>query len=137
MDWSIAIGIGQLLIGGGLVAAILLHWRELPKSRAQARKIEAEAEHIDSTVIDATVQRLGAEVERMAKRLTALEKENEALRERIDRQGSRERKLQQENDQLRDQVVALETRLAALENLFRTQPLTAEMQEALEKLEAN
>lgn len=128
MDWVTISTIAQVVIGGGLIAAILLHKREYPKAKAEAEKIAAEVE-------DVSWARFQKEIGRLEERLSRVERENEDLRERLDRQRGRERTLEQENTDLRAQVRQLEARLAALESLFRTHPLTPEMQAAIDALE--
>jgi predicted RNase H-like nuclease (RuvC/YqgF family) len=128
MDWPTILALGQLVIGGGLGAAVLMHLREAPKSRADARKVTIAA--------DAELwANLNQEIGRLSMRLEKVEKENEALRDRVERQRGRERTLEQENDTLRQHVDRLETRLAALEGLFKSLPLTPEMEAALSKLD--
>lgn len=128
MSWQVALAIGQLLIGGGIAAAVLMHMREMPKARAAARQITIAAD-ADQWA------NLNQEIGRLSARLEKVEKENEDLREKIDRQRGRERALEHENGQLRQHVDRLETRLAALENLFKSLPLTPEMEAALAKLD--
>lgn len=128
MDWAVIQSIGQLLIGGGVIAAFLLHLREGPKALAEARRVTVET----GAAQWASLQK---EIGRLEGRLEKVEKENEELRERIDRQRGRERTLEHENGVLRAQVEALETRLAALESLFKAHPLSAEMKAALARLD--
>lgn len=125
MDWR---SVAEIVIAGGLLTAILLHWREWPKSRAETRKLSEETETSEWG-------RFQREIGRLEERLTRVEKENEELRERLDRQRGRERTLEHENEQLRQHVDRLEMRLAALEALFKSQPLTPEMEEALARLD--
>lgn len=120
--------IAQLVIGGGLIAAILLHLREWPKARREAQRLRAETENTDWA-------RFQKEIGRLEERLSRVEKENEDLRERLDRQRGRERSLEHENELLRNQVASLEKRLSAIEHLFKTQPLTPEMEAAIARLD--
>ncbi len=88
------------------------------------------------------IEALQHRVEDQDTRLARIESENEALRERVDRQRGRERGLEEENEDLRKEAIAmretialLETRLSALENMFKTLPLSPEMQEAIDNLD--
>lgn len=128
MDWPTLLALGQLLIGGGLGTAVLIHLREAPKARAAVRQITIAADAEQWAT-------LNQEIGRLCARLEKVEKENEGLRDRIDKQRGRERSLEHENEQLRQHVDQLETRLSALEALFKSLPLSPEMEAELARLD--
>lgn len=128
IDWLYLLRIVEIVLAGGVLTALLMHWREYPKARAAAKKLSEETE-------GAEWGRFQREIGRLEGRLTKVEAENDALRERLDRQRGERTTLEHENEALRHDIKHLETRLAALENLFRTIPLTAEMQAQLDSLD--
>jgi gas vesicle protein len=104
-------------------AALLL----LPKIRAEARKLNAEAGATEWGTLRDEINRLQERVDAQGSRIAELEKLDG---ERADREAG----LVKENRQLRQKVRKLETRIAGLESVFKIGPITPEMQAELDKL---
>lgn len=118
MGGGLLIGLASAVIGGiiTLVGVLLA----LPKIRAEARKLDAEASSI-------MWQTLRNEIDRLTQRIAELEKGD---RERE----LREAGLEKENRQLRAHVKRLEGRVSELETILKIGPLPPDMQAALDKL---
>jgi chromosome segregation ATPase len=106
-----------------LVGAVLM----LPKVRAEARKINAEASGAEWRTLKQEIDRLQERVEAQDRRIAELEKLDD---ERADREAG----LEKENRQLRAKVKKLEGRIAGLEAVLKVGPLPAAMRAALAKL---
>lgn len=73
----------SVLLGGGLVASVLLHWREYGKARAIAAKTGADAHHREAETKDMDWARFQREIARLTQRLDAADKKIEAQDRRI------------------------------------------------------
>jgi hypothetical protein len=119
----------------GFLTAFLLHRREAPKAAADAEKTHADAV---KTMAEADILRisgLAQEVGRLQERVQLQDATIKSLREDIDGRISHEAKLEQENRALRAKVSRQDRRITALEAILKVQPVTAEMQAELDKLE--
>gem|GEM_PF-4148020 len=83
----------------------------------------------------ALIEGLQRQVAAQDVRLARVEDENKDLRERLDRQRGRETGLEDENRDLREQLKAVETRLDALEAIFKKLPIPPEMQAQIDQLD--
>lgn len=122
----------QLLVGaagaivGGLVTLACFIW-QLPRIRAEARKLNAEASRTEWQTLRDELERLDGKVRAQGAQISGLEATAE-------QRMKREAVLKRENGQLRAQVKKLEGRVTGLEAVFKIGPVTAEMQAALDRL---
>jgi gas vesicle protein len=122
---------GAEWLGGGIVGALVAlvaALLALPKIRAEARKLNAEAGAIEWGALKSEVERLTETVKVQGQRIAELE-QSAATR------ADREAELEKENKQLRTEVGRLKSRVKALEAIFKVGPVTPEMQAALDKLD--
>lgn len=116
MDFSDIVSIlGILVGGGGFLGTLIL----LPKVKAERRKLEAEtdklkaeAKRLEWQTLHDEILRLNGAVARQDKRIKDLEKQDEA-------RARRENELEAENASLRRRVDDLETKLQAMEHVFK------------------
>ncbi len=117
-----------LLGGGGLIGSLIL----LPKIRAEAKKLNAEA---DVLLID----RLQTEIARLSAKVTIQEQRILELEQRAAARADREEELERENRQLRAKVARLERRIMAMEtvlaDVFKVDSNTAGFTELLKKVD--
>lgn len=99
----------------------------LPKLRSEARKLNAEAGHLEWQTLRDEINRLQERLEKQDARIAELEKLD-------DERADREAELVKENRQLRQKVKRLEDRIEGLEAIFKIGPVTPEMQAELDKL---
>lgn len=98
---------------------------EASKASAEASKIKAEAADIIVTRLYKHIDRIDGELEEMRKRFDKLAKDSAAEKQTLER----------ENKALRSKVARLETRVTGLESIFKTHPISPEMQAELDKLD--
>ena len=113
------------IIGGAvtlLVAVVTLLW-QLPKIRAESRKLNAEAGSIEWRT-------LRDEIARLRERVTAQDGKIAELETAADKH----RDLERENRALKAEVGRLKNRVKALEDIFKVGPPTPEQQALLDKL---
>lgn len=122
--------LASIITGGlGFAAAKMTKPRsdaEASKATAEASKIKAEAADIIVTRLYKHIDRIDAELEEMRSRFAKLAKDSAAEKQVLER----------ENKQLRSKVARLETRVSGLESIFKTHPISPEMQAELDKLDA-
>lgn len=122
----------ELLVGaagaviGGLVTLACFIW-QLPRVRAEARKLNAEANQIEWGTLRDELARLADKVRAQGAQIAGLE-------ETAEQRTKHEAQLKRENNQLRLQVKKLEGRVAGLEAVFKIGPVAPEMQAALDRL---
>lgn len=109
-------------ISGGLISSLFL----LPKLRAEARKLNREADGLLIDRLTQEIERLDREIEDLRSRFTAAAK---AANER-------ECALEKENKLLRAEIKRLRKRIEGLETIFKLHPIPPEMQAALAALES-
>jgi gas vesicle protein len=123
MSTELIVGLAGALVGGliTLVGTILM----LPKIRAEARKLNADAD-------DKIVARLYREIDR----LDVLFKELEAEFSSYKRVSADEkRKLENENRSLRTEVSRLRRRVEGLEAVIKVGTITPDMQAMLDEID--
>lgn len=111
-----------------LGSVIFFLWRRLrrdPKTEAEARKLNAEAERIDW-------QTLRDEIDRQNLQIRSLREEIHAMRNKM---ASREAELEAENKRLRAEVARLTTRVQGLENIFKVPSTPEDMKRMLAELD--
>lgn len=100
----------------------------LPKIRSEARKSNAEASSIEWHTLKNEIDRLQQRLSEQEQKIATLER---ADHERADR----ERELERENRALKMKVGRLESRIRAMENIFKVGPISPEMQAQLDELD--
>lgn len=113
--------ISSVVGGGGLLGSLIL----LPKIRAEARKLNVEAD-------DSIIARLAREIKRLDTELDEVRTQFATFRSLA---AEREHDLERENKRLRGEVRRLTKRVDGLESILKLHPVTPEMQELLEELD--
>ena len=110
-----------------IVTTLIARW-QLPKIRAEARKLGAEASQSEWQLLSGKVAWLTAEVGRQDEKIRQLE-------QLAEERGDREKALERENKGLRVKVRRLEKRVGELEAILKIEPLPPGMKAALERLD--
>jgi hypothetical protein len=115
MDLGQVLQLAAVLVGGGgFLGSLLL----LPKIRAEANKLNAEAGVLLIPHLQREIKRLDAEIKTL--RSEAKAEKNE---------------LERENKRLRGEVRRLTRRVSGLESILKLHPVTPEMQRLLDELD--
>jgi peptidoglycan hydrolase CwlO-like protein len=121
-------GFGALwALAGAAATAVIAGIFGRPRSKAEARKLNAEASGIEWQSLKAEVDRLTLAVDKQGAEIAQL-KEQAVVR------ADRATELEKENKSLKAEVGRLKNRVKALENIFKIGPITPEMQAELDKL---
>lgn len=110
-----------LVGGGGLIGTLIV----LPKIRAEARKINVEAD-------DSIIARLAREIKRLDTELDEVRTQFATFRSLA---AERENDLERENKRLRGEVRRLTKRVDGLENILKLHPVTPEIQALIDELD--
>lgn len=124
---------GALLSGSALPFAASFLWRRLrrdPRNEAEARKLNAEASHVEWQTLRDEIDRLTATVRIQGRCIAELEAKAEA---RI----GREEALAHENKLLRAEVGRLRNRVKELEDVLKLRATPKDMRRQLEKIDRN
>lgn len=122
MGTDLLIGIIGAVVGG-LVTLICFIW-QLPKIRAEARKLNVEADNVQFDTLSKEIAWMKGKINAQARQIATLEKEAQSSLS-----------TKRENVRLRARVKKLEERCGRLEAIFRIGPVSPEMQAALDKLD--
>lgn len=120
---------------GGVVLGVkwLIEWLS-NRSDQNHSNMKAKRDNLDAGMT-ALIEALQKQVAAQDLRIDRIEEENKELRKRIEGQRDREVGLEDENKELREQVKALEHRLDALEALFKTMPVSPELQAQIDRID--
>lgn len=122
---------GAEWLGGGFIGALvalIVALLALPKIRAEARKLNADASRTEWQTLKDEIDRLNSTVRMQDKRIAELE---ESAKLRADRATELER----ENKLLRREVGRLRLRVEGLESILRAGPVTDDMKALLAELD--
>lgn len=122
MGTDLIVGLVGVLVGG-LVTLACFIW-QLPKIRAESRKLNLEADGVLFSTLSQEILWLKDKVNAQALQIATLEKEAHTSLT-----------TKRENVRLRARVKNLEERCGRLEAIFRIGPVSPEMQAALDKLD--
>lgn len=129
--------IGALLSGSLLQVVFSFLWRRLrrdPKSEAEARKINAEASHVEWGTLRDEIDRLTAAMKKAEASLIAQGKQIKELEAAADKRVDREAELERENKQLRTEVGRLRLRVEELEEILKLPTTPDDMKAQLDEL---
>jgi len=127
LHWQIGVTVATAILASGAVAAFVSGLFKQPKIKAEARKLEIEADDKAAEIAWETVERLRNEVCAVVDRLDALEEEDRQLRAEY-------RQLKGEHQELRERYRVLQRKSEQQEK--RIQQLERELEESCKREKA-